>query len=235
MSPFKSYAKRFWVVFAVLALACTSSQTFLRPGDKAKSTAQLQQQIDTILRDSLLHQSRTGIKVVSLTTGKVWYAKDSHLLFHPASNMKLLTTATALRTLGPDFRFNTALAVETEAFSDSTIHGNLYLKGNADPTLTTRDLWWLVQKLKRLGVKKIENNLVCDESYLDDLYLGNGWMWDDVSSKYWPPIGALTVNRNCVTLTVSPGAKIGAPLHVQIEPQTNYVSIENFGVTVDSS
>ena len=51
----------------------------------------------------------------------------------PASNVKLLTTGVALRTLGPDFRFETSLGYTGE-ICDSTLVGDLYIIGGGDPT-----------------------------------------------------------------------------------------------------
>ncbi|MFQ5676914.1 MAG: D-alanyl-D-alanine carboxypeptidase/D-alanyl-D-alanine-endopeptidase, partial [bacterium] len=216
-------------------IACSSSGKLTGHSFSRTSLSKLRQQIDSALGDSALHQSRTGIKVVSLETGQVLYAKDSELLFHPASNMKLLTTATALRKLGTNFRFKTTLSADTSSLAENTIHGNLYLKGFGSPTLTGKDLWWMIQNLKAKGIQRITGDLVCDESYLDDYYRGAGWMWDDASSSFYPPISALTVNRNCVTVSVTPGFEIGDSLAVTVDPQTSYITIENFGVTADSS
>ncbi|MFQ6114752.1 MAG: D-alanyl-D-alanine carboxypeptidase, partial [bacterium] len=177
-----------WLPFLLLIVFACAAPTKLRKTSASdKSIANLRQQIDAMLQDSSLSQTRTGVKVVSLSTGEVLYAKDSQLLFHPASNMKLLTTAAALSRLGPNFRFKTILCADTSSLADSTISGNLYLKGFADPGLTTRDLWWMVQQLKEQGVKKITGDLICDDSYLDDLYYGAGWMWDDASDPDFAP------------------------------------------------
>ncbi len=191
-------------------------------------------QIDAILADSSLAQTRVGIQVVSLRTGRVLYDRDSNLLFNPASNMKLLTTATALSRLGPDFRFKTELRADTASVADSAIAGNLYLKGYADPDLSLADLDWLIQRLRNKGIRRISGDLVCDASYLDDFFFGAGWMWDDASSSDFAPIAALTVNDNCVTVTVQPGAQVGDSLSYLLEPETAYVKIQNLGVTVDS-
>ncbi len=222
------------VTLMVCSVFCACAPTtkldkFVPPKDPITD---LNLRIESILEDSTLYQSRTGLKVVFLQTGDVLYEKNSHLLFHPASNEKLLTTAAALKKLGPDFAFRTTLSCDTASFMDSTLAGNLYLKGFADPSLATEDLWWMVRKLKELGLKRITSDLICDESYLDDVYFGSGWMWDDVSSKYWPPIGALTVNRNCVNVTVAPGVNVGDSLRVRLDPPTDYMKIENHGVTV---
>ena len=226
-----------WLLFLffIFLYACAAPNKLNKSSVNLNAIAELQHKIDTMLQDLTLYQTRTGIKVVSLKTGEVLYAKDSELLFHPASNMKLLTTATALTKLGPNFRFKTILYADTASFADSSITGNLYLKGFADPDLTTKDLWWMVQKLKEKGVKEIAGNLICDENYLDDLYWGSGWMWDDVSSWYWAPIGALTVNDNCITVKVEPALNVGDSLLVHLDPPTSYMKIENYGVTVDST
>jgi D-alanyl-D-alanine carboxypeptidase/D-alanyl-D-alanine-endopeptidase (penicillin-binding protein 4) len=225
--------KRLPLLLLVFGLACAAPTKLNKASQK--SIEKLRYQIDAILQDSTLHQTRTGIKVVSLTTGEVLYAKDSQLLFHPASNMKLLTTAAALSKLGPDFRFKTILYADTSSFADSTIFGNLYLKGFANPSLTTQDLWWMVRQLKEMGVTKITGDLICDQSYLDDLYYGAGWMWDDASDRDFAPIGALSVNHNSVTIKVQPASEIGDSLIVQLDPPTSYMKIANYGVTVDST
>lgn len=218
----------------LIQFSCAATQAGKNPQVK-NALSGLQQQIELILQDSSLYQSRTGIKIVSLGSGEVLYQRDSKLLFHPASNMKLLTTAAALAKLGPNFTFMSTIHAASLSLPDSTIFGNLYFKGFADPGLTTEDLWWMVQKLKGIGVRKITGDLVCDESYLDDLYFGSGWMWDDVSSWYWPHISALTVNRNCVKIHVEPGPNVGDILKVHLEPATTYMKIENHSATVDSS
>ena len=236
-SKFRTSQPTKYLIFPLLifGISCTSSTKLGKRTHSEKSLAPLKEQIESVLSDSALYQSRAGIKIVSLETGQVLFEKDSELLFHPASNMKLLTTATALTKLGPNFRFKTTFYADTSAVTDSTISGNLYIKGFGNPSLTTKDLWEIVQKIKELGIQQITGDLICDETYLNDYYRGAGWMWDDASSRSFPPIGALTVNRNCVTVKVSPRTAIGDTLAVTLVPPTAYVTIENFGVTVDSS
>ncbi len=148
----------------IFGVSCTSS-TKLGKRHSEKSLAPLKEQIQSILSDSALYQSRAGIKIVSLETGQVLFERDSELLFHPASNMKLLTTATALTKLGPNFRFKTTFYADTSAVTDSIISGNLYIKGFGNPSLTTKDLWEIVQKLKELGIHQITGDLVNAEFF----------------------------------------------------------------------
>ena len=138
---------------------------------------QLQTDIDAALHEELFTNASIGIKVVAVETGEVIYEKNSHKLHHPASTTKLFTAATALAKLGADYRFETTL------YSDSVVKGevvgNIYLKGRADPVLQPQDLVKLGDALLQMGVKSIQDNIVVDETYLDAIWEGPGWMWDD--------------------------------------------------------
>jgi D-alanyl-D-alanine carboxypeptidase/D-alanyl-D-alanine-endopeptidase (penicillin-binding protein 4) len=57
----------------------------------------------------------------------------------PASTTKVMTTIAALKILGEDYHFQTSLLTSGEV-SEGTLHGNVYLRGGGDPTLTTDEL-----------------------------------------------------------------------------------------------
>lgn len=218
--------------FSLLMLlqACSSSAKVTAPPGNALE--QLVQNIDLVLQDSVMQQTRAGIKVISLQSGKTLYSRNSRQLFHPASNMKLLTTAAALKHLGTGFTFKTVLFADSGSVAEKQINGDIYLKGHGNPDLLVSDLEWMVEQLKRQHITEISGNLICDDRYLDDLYWGSGWMWDDVSSWYWAPITALSVNDNCVNLFVEPGDSLGAPVKAVLEPQTAFMTVTNNGRTV---
>ena len=65
--------------------------------------------IDGILAHSCLRKQNFGVKIHSLEQDETLYSVQSDRLFSPASNMKLLTTAMALKRMGPDYRFKTRL------------------------------------------------------------------------------------------------------------------------------
>ncbi|WP_420263975.1 D-alanyl-D-alanine carboxypeptidase/D-alanyl-D-alanine endopeptidase [Candidatus Magnetominusculus dajiuhuensis] len=211
-----------WVVIAVSTVTAEPAAPAVRA---------LRHEIDTYLKSAALSQSHIGIKITSLKTGEIIYAAFDKHLFHPASTLKLFTTSAALSKLGGGFRFKTVLYADSPDIRDGTLQGNLYLKGFADPRLTTESLSWMAVQLRARGLRRITGDLVCDETYLDNWYYGKGWMWDDASSSHFAPIGGLTANNNCVTVRVSPGSGAGEPLAVTIEPQTSYVTINNTAVT----
>ncbi len=137
----------------------------------------LQTDIDAVLQEELFTNASIGIKVVAVGTGEVIYEKNSHKLHHPASTTKLFTAATALAKLGSDYRFETTLYAD--AIVKGEVLGNIYLKGKADPVLQPQDIVKLGDALLEAGVKSIQGYIVVDETYLDAIWEGPGWMWDD--------------------------------------------------------
>ena len=147
------------------------------PTEVANPLGQLQADIDEVLQDTLFRTANIGIKVVSVETGDVIFAKNTQKLQHPASTTKLFTAATALAKLGSNFQFRTT--VYTDGSTDAQVVRNIYLKGNGDPLLNSADIVALCDSLVESGIKSISGNIVVDETYFDFVREGPGWMWDD--------------------------------------------------------
>ena len=137
----------------------------------------LRTDIDAVLQEALFTTASIGIKVVAVETGEVIYERNAHKLHHPASTTKLFTAATALAKLGSDYQFETTLYAD--AVVNAEVVGNIYLKGRADPVLQPQDIVKLGDALLQIGVKSIQGDIVVDETYLDAIWEGPGWMWDD--------------------------------------------------------
>lgn len=224
-----------YLIFAIsltLSLAgCASIGRLLRGTSPLE---QFQNNIDSVLSDSNFTATRTGIKIVSLDNNEALYERNSNALLRPASNLKLLTTATALSTLGKDFSIKTNLYADT-LVTDSSLHGNIYLKGFGDPDFNSLQLAELLSALRWKGISKIEGNIIGDPSYFDDQRWGAGWMWDDEPFGFAAYNSALSINRNCIDVTVSPGTAIGDSASVIIDPPTQYVSVENKATTCEDT
>src|SRR5688572_28504702 len=52
-------------------------------------------------------RASVGVRVIDLASGRELYAREPDRPMMPASNLKMLTTATALHLLGPDHTFDT--------------------------------------------------------------------------------------------------------------------------------
>jgi len=221
-----------WLVLAAVSFqSCATSRGVVPKGARDESLEELRRELDRVLADSLFVPAQVAIKVVSLATGRVWYERNSHLLLHPASNMKLLTSSTALTRLGLDFTFPTLLLTERASVAKDSLWGNLYLKGFGNPDLTTDDLRSLARELAGRGLRTIRGDLVADDSYFDDRRLGIGWMWDDGAEGWAARLSALSVNDNCVRIFTLPGDHPGESVRVRVEPPTSYVALYNTATT----
>src|SRR5688500_8361358 len=110
-----------------------------------------------------VRNGRWGVMVVSLTRGDTLYSVDPDLLLSPASNMKLYTAALALEQFGPDHQFSTDVLRDGVVTPDGTLEGNLVMRGDGDPALSSRFLQGgagapvelLAQLVASKGIKRV--------------------------------------------------------------------------------
>ncbi len=196
---------------------------------------------DSLFSAPALRRSFVGAAVYSPATQSFIYTYNADKAFLPASTMKLFTTAAALHTLGPDFRFQTRIFMRGRTH-DGVFNGDIIIKGDGDPTLTwyeglsdSSSLNRFAALLKRRGVKEVRGRLIGDDNVFDDQPLGWGWGWENEFHAYSAPISGLTINRNCVTIVVTPGSAVGELCNVRLSPGIRNGSIENRCVTADDS
>lgn len=201
--------------------------------------------IDPILDQENLKGVTTGIVVGSLdrkSGEEVLYQRDADDLLTPASNMKLLTGATALKELGPDYSFKTELYLTAPPNKHGKVDGDVIIKGYGDPTLQSEDpsgqqngtkIAKLVEDLKKRGITQITGNIIIDESQYDSQRLGTGWAWDDETYGYNAQLSALSINRSSVLVNYQP-SEVGKPVTFNLQPKTEYVQILNESKTVSS-
>src|SRR4051794_21664150 len=113
--------------------------------------------------------SRAGAYVVDLSTNHVLYSRNAERALAPASNEKLLTTASALVRLGPATTLSTIVRAAPDAVlePDGTLQGDLILVGAGDPSLNDVALRALVAQLRRVGIARVTGAIVGDESVFD--------------------------------------------------------------------
>ncbi|HYE97539.1 MAG TPA: D-alanyl-D-alanine carboxypeptidase/D-alanyl-D-alanine-endopeptidase, partial [Planctomycetota bacterium] len=168
-------------------------------------------------RDGIL-----GVSVHSVRAGAPVYASraDEPLLL--ASNTKLLTTAAALLRLGPDYRFRTLLAVADQdvhvfGAGDPNISGRFH---DGDPTAVFKR--WAA-KLKAAGIPTFRH-LVLHTGVFEGPSLNPGWKDYEAWRWYVAPFAPLSLNDNCVDVTIEPGRE-GDPVKVTLSPDTNYARV----------
>ncbi|HEY8077855.1 MAG TPA: D-alanyl-D-alanine carboxypeptidase/D-alanyl-D-alanine-endopeptidase [Labilithrix sp.] len=212
------------VVLAALALAATlvvRRDAVADDAPPAAASPEIAAAVRALTRDRIFKDAQIGIVVMDCETGAILAESGSHTVLNPASNAKLYTAAAALAILHGAYRYQTTLS--------GTIHGNsastLVLRGHGDPSLRQQDLWAMVQELKMHGVKKVDGDLVVDQSFFDEQTTPpafeqqpNEW------AAFRAPVSALALDENTVTLLVRPTTS-GQPAHVAFSPP-GFVDVE---------
>jgi PBP4 family serine-type D-alanyl-D-alanine carboxypeptidase len=189
--------------------------------------------IDSILSDTLLFQANSSVYIIQLDSNKELYSLNRSNLMMPASANKIFVTAAAYLNLGINYRFRTAV------FGDSIdplgkINGDLYLKGYGDPELRAVDLEAMAYRLRAMGLKQVNGDLIVDAVYFDTTSYGFGWMWDEGPYAYNAPISALSLNRNTFEIGIRPGKRPGKRPSIELNPITGYLTVVNQAITVKS-
>lgn len=205
------------LIILVSIISCRSSET---PTVPIRSTTE--KAVDNFMRLPQIENASLGMKVVNLETGKILFQLNPDKSLVPASNMKLLTTGAALEILGKDYRFKTILAYDGKIGSDGTLDGNIYIIGGGDPTLGSKylaaedpervtrgekkkqleflNIW--AKKVKTMGIKKINGQIVADPSYYPETTLSQTWEWGDLRYTFASRPSGLTFLDNSIKLTL---------------------------------
>ncbi|BDG10262.1 D-alanyl-D-alanine carboxypeptidase/D-alanyl-D-alanine endopeptidase [Anaeromyxobacter paludicola] len=195
---------------------------------QGEGAAQLAQALTRILGTSALRRTRTGVAVVSLDSGQLLFARNADDLFNPASNVKLFTAAAALARLGPEFRFETEFYAEPGAAE--TVRA-LYVRGKGDPSMVTERLYAIAGELAHRGIRTVKGDLVLDDSWFDEQREGPGYDQEHGDRAYLAPTGALSLNFNAVAIHVAGGPKPKARGRVELEPASDFFTLDNRTVT----
>jgi D-alanyl-D-alanine carboxypeptidase/D-alanyl-D-alanine-endopeptidase (penicillin-binding protein 4) len=223
---------------ACVALLCTA---FFVPaifgGDGPTLLETIQTKIAQVLKRPGIRSADWGIEIYDPTTNKAVLSLNPDKTFQPASVLKVVTTATALEKLGPDFRFRTGVYTNGTILPDGTLSGDIILVGRGDPNLidTGKELLdrpalqQLSEKIQALGIKKIHGNVIGDDSYFEFTTHGKGWTAQDLKAIYGAPINALSINNNVFWVHVR-ATKPDQLVQVSVEP-SSYFQIRNLAVT----
>lgn len=179
----------------------------------------------------LFTKADAGLAVVDVETGEQIYGRNADRLLNPASTMKVVTSATALRNLGPSYRFTTDVFYDGELEPGGTLKGNLYIKGHGDPTFVGEKLWKMISEIKLLGVEQVEGSVIFDDSFHTGPIMIPGWDKQEDLEKgtsYFAALSALSLNSNTVVMVVRPGAEVGSTARVTLEtPVHGYIEFDN--------
>ena len=198
----------------------------------------LQQKVDQAVKAEPLKGAVVGVMVQD-AAGHVLASREPGRRMVPASNLKLVTTGTALHALGPDFRFETGIGY-TGTVEDGTLHGDVYIIGGGDPTIGVVDtvavkpdalFWRWKSMLKDAGISRIDGRIIGDGRAYEGHLENTTWGYDDTGTYYGAGCNALSFYENAIDYLVSAGAE-GEPVKVtQRHPETPWIHFSNRTMT----
>lgn len=192
----------------------------------ASCGASLQEKITQIISRKDQAKVKFAIFVVEPRTGTRVFEYNENLPLVPASNMKLMTSFAALKSLGPQFEY-----VTVAALSDK----NLVIIGSGNPLLGLPGengaagggindfLSEIVNALKERNITEI-GDIIIDISVFDSARVHPSWPKDQLNRSYACEVSGLNYNANCVK--ISAFLKDGR-VQLSVSPDTGYLTLIN--------
>jgi D-alanyl-D-alanine carboxypeptidase/D-alanyl-D-alanine-endopeptidase (penicillin-binding protein 4) len=188
--------------------------------------ANLTKRVNAIISQPSMKNVQFSIHIIKADSGRTVYSHNSRESLVPASNMKIITTAAALKFLGADYKYETKVGL-----CDDT----LVVIGSGDPLLgdkTTDDKYnrkagWIfediIAALKRKRITDIKD-IIIDSGMFDDQRVHPSWPKKELNKSYACEVSGLNFRGNCIDISAK---KIGKSVVVSIEPQTAFIKTQN--------
>jgi D-alanyl-D-alanine carboxypeptidase/D-alanyl-D-alanine-endopeptidase (penicillin-binding protein 4) len=242
MPSLKTFCRRTLPAAAALLVTAVSGAA-----PRAASAQSLASRLEARLDRAPFDRHLWGVAVAD-AAGDLVFGRNADRLFIPASNTKLLVTATAAALLPPDFTVVTSVYA-TGPVDAGVVRGDLVLYGRGDPAFSERcyavdtleagaceadpaaPLRALAAQLAGAGVREVTGEVVGDGSWFEPLLVHPGWETYDLAWWYAAPVSGLTFNDNSLTVRHAPGPAPGAPPSITIAPDYGDVALENRAVT----
>lgn len=187
----------------LLASSAHIAQQAIIVGDKSNI---LPMDIAAILERPELRSATIGLYAINLKTGSAIIKYNSNRACMPASNQKLLTAAAGLQLLGPDFTWKTDISQ-----NGTTLH----ITFDGDPLLTRAQITAAINAIKTSITEPI-TRIAIDDSRIQGDALGLAWQWDDIGLGFSAPVGAATIDKNVVVVTITPPATVLTPPRFEV-------------------
>ncbi|HMQ48327.1 MAG TPA: D-alanyl-D-alanine carboxypeptidase/D-alanyl-D-alanine-endopeptidase [Saprospiraceae bacterium] len=186
--------------------------------------------VNDFAKDSELKYASLSIALVDTKTGELLAQFDAQRSLSPASNLKLLTTASALAILSPDFQYKTELQYDGQISKEGVLSGNLYLKGYGDPSLGSPELEQSVpfaeimerfrMAAQQQGIRRVEGYVVGDGSVFETTGTIPSWQWEDMGNYYGAGAWGLNLHDNLYYLHFRQSSQLGdTPSIDRLEPE----------------
>jgi len=194
--------------------------------------------VDSLTQDTTFRMAHWGILIMDPEVGDTLVSLNADKLFMPASNQKLVTGASALSLLGPDYTWRTPVLLRGTT-QGGTFRGDVVLVGSGDPSwseaLHNGDalaaLHPVADALSARGIRRIVGRIVAEGDAFPDAAYGFGWGWDDFDFGYSAGVDELQFNEGFFRVIVRAGARVGAQASARTAPLPTYPTLRVSAIT----
>jgi D-alanyl-D-alanine carboxypeptidase/D-alanyl-D-alanine-endopeptidase (penicillin-binding protein 4) len=223
----KAQMKKLFVAAALsVSLISTVPADLPSPAIAGYAKAGLAKRINGIISQPSQKKVRFSVCIAEADTGRMVYKHNEKKPLLPASNMKIIITAAALKYLGPDYQYKTQIGICGDT---------LTVIGSGDPLLGdkvtdakhNRTPGWIFENiaaaLKQNGVTAV-NDIVVDGTIFDDRRVHPNWPAKELNRWYACEVTGLNFNANCIDISAE---NINGKTTVFIDPQTSFIEVIN--------
>ncbi|MFZ4498570.1 MAG: D-alanyl-D-alanine carboxypeptidase, partial [Burkholderiales bacterium] len=198
---------------------------------------ELTNDIQKLIAAGKFGNAKVGVCVVDQESGEVLGAINAERPMTPASNLKLLTSGTALMVLGSDFIFRTEIV---------RIGDKIIVRGGGDPALadpevldatepklTVNDVFdILAGAVKKDGMTAV-SELVVDDRVFDREFVHPEWPERNLMMPHSAEVSGVNFYANVMAVFPKPSRDgIGRAPQFSLEPSIPWMPIENKARTV---
>ncbi|MDH5752103.1 MAG: D-alanyl-D-alanine carboxypeptidase/D-alanyl-D-alanine-endopeptidase, partial [Deltaproteobacteria bacterium] len=171
---------------------------------KGISDKALKKHIETLLIREDLKGYQLGLALYSTAGKRYLYQHDINQTYIAASNIKLVTTYAALKSLSPEYRWRTRVyLVEEKDPSGGKTRLGLLVKGVGDPTIRVADFEKLAAVLLSMGIHRLDGSLYLDDRLYDGTTRPDSWKANGGSQRWFAPVSPFVVEQNLIEFIIS--------------------------------
>lgn len=224
-----------WILIMALAWVVSSLGMSVRT-HASEDLLGLRDTLERIFDTTETGSASISYNIVDLRTQQVLDARNADRFMIPASNMKLVTSGTALVVLGSKFEFTTRMYWDEDARS-LTVLGS----GDpafADPKLLAEmgldfegllNLW--IDDIAAAGITEIRS-LIVDDHIFEDERIHASWPRDQLNRWYCAEVAGFNFFTNVLDFYPSPSSRHGLAPNYEVEPRVDeLVRVTNLAQT----
>jgi D-alanyl-D-alanine carboxypeptidase/D-alanyl-D-alanine-endopeptidase (penicillin-binding protein 4) len=191
------------------------------------------------ISDPWVQNASIGICVIDLKTNMKIISHNEKISLPPASTVKLFSTASAFEILGANYTPKTRIYSDTKIDPFGILKGDLWIRGSGDISLGSKfynkegmEDNFLVKwadTLYKMGLRKIEGDLIGDGSEFGYQGVPDGWNWADIGNYYGSGPSGLPIYDNLLKFYMKVGGKIGTKATlIRVFPEIENLNFNNY-------